>query len=286
MLAQVLWKTQVALHGQSNNVYLPAFLVSAASVLVIYKHFMEDPNEPSGDPIKHFLALIVVQMLPLLFLEMKILSCPDPVAMLSRFGTKVLLMHSCFLGLRVAAWPLLEVGLGFCNLIGLGAACVALYWGFGFCFSDIPSHIDIFGLLLLAVSGALCTEMLNFHRIGTLLENTIFTASSYMEILSFMPAVWMVHQTSKKSDEKQVAEPTSAQTQATFFFAFLVPFYVMEDLISAYRVFSTGEPLASVGHVVHFLLVLDFSCFLLSHIFNPEKVHGGFLRWLQDQLFV
>merc|ERR1719162_785258 len=30
--------------------------------------------------------------------------------MLSGFGTKVLLMHMCFLALRVFAWPLLEIG--------------------------------------------------------------------------------------------------------------------------------------------------------------------------------
>ena len=36
---------------------------------------------------------IVVQMLPLVFLEKKILSCPDPVSMLSRFGSKAL--ESC-----------------------------------------------------------------------------------------------------------------------------------------------------------------------------------------------
>merc|ERR1719218_454226 len=123
MLAQAMWRTQVALHGQSNNVTLPAILVACASLLVIYKHFTD---EQSGDPTKQFLALIVIQMLPLVFLEMKILSCPDPVGMLSRFGTKVLLMHACFLALRICAWPLLEVGLGVCNLIGFAVACVAL----------------------------------------------------------------------------------------------------------------------------------------------------------------
>merc|ERR1719163_203116 len=102
--------------------------------MVVYKHFTDDQG---GDPIKHFLALIVIQMLPLVFLEIKILSCPDPVAMLSQFGTKVLLMHACFLALRVFAWPLLEVGLGFCNLIGLVAVCVALRWGFQFRCSSI-----------------------------------------------------------------------------------------------------------------------------------------------------
>jgi len=282
MLANVMWRTQIALHGQSNNATLPAVLVAAASVLVVYKHFTD---EQSGDPIKHFLALIVIQMLPLVFLEVKILSCPDPVAMLSRFGTKVLLMHACFLVLRVCAWPLLEVGLGFCNLLGLVAVCVSLIYGFRFRCASIAAHGDVGGLLLLAVVGALLTELLDFNRQASLLETTIFTASSYMEILAFVPAVWMVHQTVKKNDDDYVSGSDAVQAQATFFFAFLVPFYIMEDVISAFRV-GGEEPLAAVGHVVHFLLLLDFACFLLSHIYNPDKVQGSFFRWLPDQLWV
>jgi len=284
MLADAMWRVQTALHGKSNNATLPAVLVGAASILVVYKHFTDAQG---GDPIKHFLALIVIQMLPLVFLEVKILSCSDPVAMLSRFGSKVLLMHACFLSLRVLAWPLLEVGLGWCNLLGLVAVCGALHWGFGFRCSKIAAHLDICGLLLLAVVGALGTEFLDFQRQANLLECTIFTASSYMEILAFVPAVWMVHQSTKKNDDDVYDfETTTVQTQATFFFAFLVPFYVMEDVISAFRV-GGEEPMAALGHVVHFLLLLDFACFLLSHIYNPDKVKGGFLRWLApDQLWV
>jgi len=282
MLANAMWRTQVALHGQSNHITLPALLVASASVLVIYKHFTD---EQGGDPIKHFLALIAIQMLPLVFLEMKILSCPDPVGMLSRFGTKVLLMHCCFLGLRVCAWPLLEIGLGFCNLLAFAGVCVALHWGFRFRCSSIAAHLDICGLLLLAIVCALFTEVLDFHRQASLLECTIFTASSYMEILAFVPAVWMVHKTVKKNDDAYISGSDGVQTQAAFFFAFLVPFYIMEDVISAFR-FGGEEPLAAVGHVVHFLLILDFACFLLSHIYNPDKVQGSFLRWLPDQLWV
>jgi len=283
MLADTRWRAQMALHGQSNNATLPAVLVAAASVMVVYKHFTD---EQAGDPIKHFLALIVIQMLPLVFLEMKILSCPDPVAMLSRFGTKVLLMHACFLALRVVAWPLLEVGLGLCNLAGLLGACAALYFGFGFRLSRMSAHWDVGGLLVLAVAGGLVTELLDFNRQASLLECTIFTASSYMEILAFVPAVWMVHQTVKKNDDSYISETSTVQTQATFFFSFLVPFYVMEDVISAFRVVGEGESLAAFGHIVHFLLLLDFACFLLSHIYNPDKVQGSFLRWLPDQLWV
>mmetsp|Transcript_62097 Transcript_62097/g.108687 ORF Transcript_62097/g.108687 Transcript_62097/m.108687 type:complete len:283 (-) Transcript_62097:39-887(-) len=282
MLANAMWRTQVALHGKNNSVALPSLLVTAASAMVVYRHFTD---EQGGDPTKHFLALIVIQMLPLVFLEMKILSCPDPVAMLSRFGTKVLLMHAFFLVLRVAAWPLLEVGLGFCNLVGLLAACVALHFGFRFRCANMHAHLDVVGLTLLAVFAALLTELLDFHRPASLLECTIFTASSYVEILAFVPAVWMVHQTVKKGDDCFVSGSSRVQTQAAFFFAFLVPFYVMEDLISAFRV-GSGEPFAAIGHIVHFLLLLDFACFLMSHIYNPNQLQGSFLRWLPDQLFV
>jgi len=282
MLSDAMWRTQVALHGQGNNITLPGLLVAASSVMVVYKHFTD---EQGGDPIKHFLALIVIQMLPLVFLQTKILSCPDPVGMLSQFGTKVLLMHCCFLTLRVCAWPLLEVGLGFCNVLALVLACVALHWGFHFRCANLSAQGDVGCLLLLAVAGALATELLDFHRQASLFECTIFTASSYMEILAFVPAVWMVHKSVKKNDDERFSEPVGAQTQAAFFFAFLVPFYVMEDVISAFRV-GGEEPLAAIGHVVHFLVLLDFACFLLSHIYNPDKVQGSFLRFLPDQLWV
>lgn len=281
MLSNVMWQAQVALHGQTNNAALPGVLVAAASVMVVYKHFTEPVHmtDQGGDPIKHFLALIVIQMLPLVFLEIKILSCPDPVGMLSRFGSKVLLMHGCFLFLRVLAWPLLEVGLGVCNLIALVLVGVALHQGFQFRCASISEHLDIGCLLLLAIGGAVCTELLDFKRQDNFLECAIFTASSYIEILSFVPAVWMVYKSIKKDDNERIPEADVVQKQAAFFFAFLVPFYIMEDVISAFRV-GAVQPLAALGHVVHFLIILDFACFLLSHIYNPDKVQGGFLRWL------
>jgi len=271
----------VALHGKSNSATLPALLVASASALVVYKHFVEE----SGDPTKQFLALIVLQMLPLVFLEMKILSCPDPVGMLSQFGAKVLLMHACFLGLRVLAWPLLEVGLGFCNLLGFVAAAAALCCGFRSQLTSWSAHADVAGLILLAAIGALVTEGLDFDRQASLLECTIFTASSYMEILAFVPAVWMVHLTAKKNDDAYIAGADEVQTQGAIFFAFLVSFYIMEDVISAFRV-GGQDMMAATAHMVHFILLLDFSCFLLSRIYNPDKVQGSFLSRFTDQLWV
>jgi hypothetical protein len=282
MLSNVLWQTQSVLHGQNNNMMLPGGLVASASILVAYKHFVD---EQAGDPIKHFLALVVIQMLPLVFLQMRILRCPDPVSMLSRFGTKTLLMHACFLALRVCAWPLLEIGLGFCNVLGLLVACVALHWGFGFSLTCIPAHLDVCGLWLLALGGAFCTEALDFHGQASLLERTIFTTSNYIELVAFVPAVWMVQQAVKKSDDTYNGSDHVVQRQASFFFAFLVLYYIMEDIISAFRV-GGDSPLAAFGHIVHFLLLLDFACFLLAKIYNPDQVYGSFLRRIPDQFWV
>lgn len=279
--ADVMWKAQAALHGQSSTVMFPAGLVAVAGALVLYKHFLDDSHDTST---KTFLALIIVQMLPLVFLEKKIMCCPDPVSMLSRFGTKVLLMHALFLLFRLATWPLLEVGLGVCNLLGLVAVCAALYFGFNFrlTLASAMQHADVCGLLLLGAGGGFLTEIVDFHNHQTLLEATVLTSANYIEILAFVPAVWMVHQTSKKSDDIVDYCEAPVEKQAAAFFAFLVSFYVMEDLVSAYRVCFLA-PMAAAGHLVHFALLLDFACFLLAHIYNPEKLPSTFRRWLPDQ---
>eukprot|EP00931_Biecheleriopsis_adriatica_P062748 TRINITY_DN3788_c0_g2_i1.p1 TRINITY_DN3788_c0_g2~~TRINITY_DN3788_c0_g2_i1.p1 ORF type:complete len:284 (-),score=74.50 TRINITY_DN3788_c0_g2_i1:172-1023(-) len=283
MLSQALWQTQQVLHGK-NSAALPSLLIAAASGLLIWCHATD---EDGSDPTKTFLALIVVQMMPLVFLELKILSCPDPISMLSRFGTKVLLMHAAFLVLRVCTWPLLEVGVGICNVIGMLCACLAVTFGFGFQWWTVrawQNNLDICGLLALATVGAIVTELLDFNSRVSMLERTIFTASSYMEILAFMPAVWMVHQESKKNDS--IDGPVmDLEKLAAFFFSFLVGFYILEDVVSAFR-HAEDDLLVAGGHVVHFLLVLDFACFLMAHIYNPEKLQGRFMRWLPDQLWV
>merc|ERR1719506_3322983 len=120
--AGALCQAQDVLHGKSRAA-LPACMLAAACALVIYRHATE--TELCHDPLKTFLALIVVQMLPLVFLEMKMLDCPDPAGMLSRFGAKVLLMHACFLALRVCAHPYTEVGTGLRKHCDVGLLAVA-----------------------------------------------------------------------------------------------------------------------------------------------------------------
>eukprot|EP00933_Yihiella_yeosuensis_P006789 TRINITY_DN111582_c0_g1_i1.p1 TRINITY_DN111582_c0_g1~~TRINITY_DN111582_c0_g1_i1.p1 ORF type:complete len:284 (-),score=41.31 TRINITY_DN111582_c0_g1_i1:460-1311(-) len=283
MWANFMWQAQKALHGKNNNVVLPCILVAMATFLFVYAHATD---KEGGDPTKTFLGLIIVQMLPLIFLEVKILSCPDPVSMLSRFGAKVLLLHGFFLGLRVCAWPLLEVGFGWFNLLGLVFIVAALHLGFGFqlTLESFISQLDVFGLVLISAVGAFFTELMDTRTPDA--EAIVFTTSSYIEIVAFVPAVWMVHQNSKKNDDfAQVSRTRTVQSQANYFFSFLLFFYFVEDLLSAYRVVSE-VPVASAGHVVHFILLMDFACFLLAHIYNPDRAGGSLLTWLPGQLFV
>merc|ERR1719272_2120784 len=109
-------------------------------------------NEGGNDSLKTFLALIILQMLPLIFLEVKILSCPDPVTLLGRFGPKVILMHACFLTLRICIQPWAEVGCSSWNYVGLAAACIVLRAGFNVrcSLSGLFAHSDVLFLVVLA----------------------------------------------------------------------------------------------------------------------------------------
>merc|ERR1719240_1101002 len=71
-----------------------------ASSLVVYRHMYTQTRE--SDVLKTFLAMILVQMLPLVALEMKIMSCADPVGLFCKFATPVTLVHAFFLGMRLA----------------------------------------------------------------------------------------------------------------------------------------------------------------------------------------
>merc|ERR1719409_2665232 len=108
---------------------------------------------------------------------------------------------------------------------------------------------------------------------------TVFaTSNSYIEIVAFVPAVWIVHREDKSVSRFHV-ESTETRRTATAFFLFLVGFYVTEDLLMMYQAYSVSA-LAAIAHLAHFILLLDFSCYVLAHIYNPDKLAGELRRWL------
>merc|ERR550537_965432 len=82
------------------------------------------------DSIKIFLALIVIQMLPLVALEMKIMSCADPVGLFCRFATPVTLAHALFLAMRLCMYKMYDTNYVVCSGLGLVGALITLHAGF------------------------------------------------------------------------------------------------------------------------------------------------------------
>jgi len=268
MASQLFWRS--VLHGKVVNIVLPVGLVLAAVLLLTYCHATADDINDNSSRV--FLGLIVIQMLPLLFLELRLTSCPDPEAMLARFGTKVLLLHGCFLILRVAAWPLMEVGIGWSNLIAAVVVLLVLHFGFRFKWKleSVLEHPDVVCLIAIATCGAVVTELIDYEASSSLLEHIIFTTSSYIEVLGFVPAVWMVHQSSKKNDDVSRTGGVDLTRQAVFFFVFLVGFYIFEDLVTSWKIRHLAG-IAAIGHIVHFLMLGHFASFLLLQISSGMK---------------
>eukprot|EP00746_Dinoflagellata_sp_MGD_P141221 gnl/MRDRNA2_/MRDRNA2_74366_c0_seq2.p1 gnl/MRDRNA2_/MRDRNA2_74366_c0~~gnl/MRDRNA2_/MRDRNA2_74366_c0_seq2.p1 ORF type:complete len:181 (+),score=20.00 gnl/MRDRNA2_/MRDRNA2_74366_c0_seq2:78-545(+) len=81
---------------------IPKGLFAVSILLWVYRYSTETKDDIS---LSVMLGLNVVQMLPLMALKIKILTHPDVVTVLSKFSTKVLLMHMSFIALRVVVDP-------------------------------------------------------------------------------------------------------------------------------------------------------------------------------------
>jgi hypothetical protein len=297
-----LLRVQSVLHS-TDSVALPGFLLLAAGTLIVYQHFTEPEDEAFRGSSKHFLVMIFLTMAPLAFLEKKLFSCTDPAALLCKFSPKVMLMFASFLGLRVLMRALVSefmLGLVFFNFASLVAACVLLPTVFGFRFSRASfwEHRDVFCLVLLALSAAVLTETIDRYLKGTLhltlsgkgkhLDHSMLsiceTSSDYIELLGWMPALWMLCRQDKTSTLDNEVDIPQAQWKATCFFGFLIGFYFSEDLIGACRV-AWDFPIATCGHVAHYLLLLDCATFFLAHLYDPKKVPkvmGNFMNFIAD----
>lgn len=283
LMKHAMWRTQEVLHGKSTAA-LPGSLLMLASFLLVYRSMLEDVE----DTLETFLALIIIQMLPLAFLEMRILQCPDPVGLLCKFGSSVLLMHACFTSLRVIGL----VGHRWRSGISLVMSIAALHVGFDMKFSlrTVMQHRNVWILAAMSLVAAFSQDVLGQLLAAGEWEAGMYhfclRGSDFMEILSFVPAVWMVYRDSASDQDtpRVTVETAETKKKAVCFFGFLLAFYIDEDVAAAYNLWGK-LPLASGGHLLHFLLLLDFACYVLAHIYNPEKFLD-FKHWFSRELHV
>jgi hypothetical protein len=289
--SNALWRVQNMVH-KGDSVVLPGALLLCSCLFVIYEHL--SLGEYGRTTVRNFLFLILLSMLPLGFLETKILSCADPVGTISKFSGKVLMMHASFLALRLLS-AYLNSSSNLYALLGfiVAAALLPLYFGFTSTRIIFREHSDVWCILGMAVLGAVITEgcaaydsgflkvYARGYRLGALMRSMVDSAELYIELLAFVPAMWRVCRPNGGAQQTDVAE---TRQRAVAFFAFTVAFYFTEDVFSAISL--GGEMrLAALGHIAHFLLLVDFAGFVLSHLFDEDKLNkimGSLTSWLAD----
>jgi len=310
---ETMWRTQNVLHKQPQ--IMPVMMLLASSSLVVYRHMTHSGVtvlDPSGehDFLKKFLAMILLQMVPLVVLEMKIMQCSDPVGLFCQFATPVTLTHACFQAIRIGLGSETDPMTYWSSCAGLVIAVVVMMKGYKQSFSRIMQCYSVWGLIALAIFAGVATHALDgaLDSIFMTPENdfandadgmqlewdggsqfswrpfmvdVLWTSNNYIEIVAFVPAVWTVFSEDRSGDRFHI-ESTETKRTATAFFLFLIGFYVTEDLYNAWEAYtSLNLPLAAMSHVLHFLLLVDFGCYVLAHIYNPGKLVGEQLRkWL------
>jgi len=285
-VSNIMWQAQEILHKKPQVV--PGTLLSIAGCMLIHRHMTEEVY--AHDHLKTFLALIIIQMLPLVALEMKIMSCADPVGLFCKFATPVTLVHAIFLFMRLCMYNLYETRYLVFSAMGLVGALFTLHTGFKeSALGIVVRNPNVWCLVLVAMVAAFATNTVDSY-INPLSYNKsweeffndmLSTSNSYIELTAFIPAVWMVYR-----QDQRVYDDTdcvSTQRKATAFFLFLVGFYFTEDVMQAWDAVGYAN-CAACGHIVHFLLLCDFAFYVLAHIYNTDKLVGQLRRWLPADL--
>jgi hypothetical protein len=286
--ANFMWRYQEVLH-RKNSPIVPGILMLIAGSLIVYRHVTVETY--GTDNLKTFLGLILIQMLPLVALEMKIMSCADPVGLFCKFASPVTMMHGIFLAMRVCMYPFLPDDLHW-SIAGVAGAALALHKGYGKTWRCIYQYPAVWSLVMLAFVAAACTEGVEvylspyrwqYDSWGAIFKACFQAANSYLELLAFVPAVWMMYREGNFGESMTQVDSIDTKKTSTAFFFVLVIFYFTEDVLQAYAVFSAA-PVAAIAYLVHFLLLLDFAFYVLAHVYNPEKLMGELRKWLPADL--
>jgi len=279
---------------------LPGAALLTAVGLLTYQHATQDAFD---HPLSSFLANILLQMLPLVALKMKIYSCGDRVSLVPRVLVKTLLMHLILEVIRIASQVSrnFPMGMGqFTFDVGAFVACVGILhftFHFQWAFARISEHRDVLNLVLMAVMGAVATEVACLYipsswvnewtrmytAEGFQLSKVLFTSANYVDILAFMPVVLALYKAESALDEYSAGAsiPAEARTQVLQVFGFIVAFYSWDDVIDPIQSLLF-EPIVMMAHAAHFVLLLDFACFFIFQVWTPSSVKGEQLQGLLE----
>jgi hypothetical protein len=231
-------------------------------------------------------------MLPLVALEMKIISCADPVGLFCKSAMPVTVIHLFFLGVRLVMYSQYDRDCLVYSGIFFVGALLAIHKGYRQNWLNIVQLPAVWGLISLALAASIAATSLDAYLKAALtatmtwksfFEMVILTWGDYAELVAFVPAVWFMYCEGQCTGRAQVTSADAKRTSTTFFFL-IVGFYVVEDLGDAYFLYHLSWK-ASLAHLAHIGLLADFALYILIHIYNPEKLVGQLCRWLPSDFY-
>lgn len=261
---------------------LPSVLLLAAIGMVMYWTFWKNMADPNDYQNRNFLGFTALQMAIILALKAKIMRCADCVAVLSRTAIKVLLVHACFLFLRLFTIYFIDDLTGFweydssidtgVNFVALISSLIILNVVFEVQLCSLASfwdHLDVLALLVFAFS---CTGYNMYtapHRLNKL-DIITFLCNS-VECLTYMPAARLITMDIKAETFVPISRHTG-QSRAMNYLFWMLCFYTYEDVINPMlTLMSESAPgILMAAHFVHFGMLMDFAGLFLVAACSPK----------------
>lgn len=232
-----------------------------------------------------FMVNVLIQVMPICLLKAKIVTSTNRLALLSRTASKLMFMHISVLTLRF----LLNVS----QLAG-GASLTAEYFSpldfwatasfllsavyflsvvceFQWTTVEFMTHTDIAVLHILGMVHAAIIQY-NYawdRKYRYDIQVWLVQYTNSMEVLAYMPALWMLSQLDQKLLAFEPLSQATSQRQAIWFLAWTMAFNIYEDGISTVMS-GVFQPHFVAGHVAHFLVLLDFSSLFLQQAYNSK----------------
>lgn len=280
-----LARSQTLLYVNGGTVAISCILLCLALAIVVYSQMLERRDIS----LNAFLASILVQMIPLVWLKAKLWRCRDTVGVVPSVLEKTLMMHGILLVIRLSSGmvpsPLPRANVDL--MVDLGTLCAVLFvlrTGFDFPNSLTPleTHRDVWNLVLAALIFAVALEAFfvyvlprwtDFAYISDtmLFSNMLLAASNYVDVLTFVPALWRLHcvENDLEVAVAGVGVPLEVRRQVWLFLTFVASFYLWDDVVHPYMS-TLGEPLVLMAHGIHFVLLIDFAAFFAFEVTRSQ----------------
>jgi|EP00927_Polykrikos_kofoidii_P056598 hypothetical protein len=290
--------------GSFGSMVVPGASGLALIGILTYHHATQDGYDHT---MSHFLAIVFLQMFPLIALKMKIYACGDRLSLVPRVLVKTLLMHLILAVFRMAPEFFRKnqrfTGVQFLFDASAFVTCFIILkqvFNYKFSLRCIVDEREVRSLCTMAVLAAAATEFgiyylpeswmsretLYYVQDQDMLGKIIFTSANYIDVVAFVPVVWTLYRVDSDDDSSTGTQvPQEARKEVLLFFFFVVGFYSWDDVIDPIRTLSMQYSLAIMAHGAHYVLLLDFACFFIFQVWAPSSSKGEQLQGLLEAGF-